>query len=285
MALGLIFPGVFIPVKDRVMLILGSVMTLTFLTLDFRDLLHNLKRFHVLGLVLLVSKGILPFLFYLAAGPLGPDISLAVLLLCLTPFAAVSPTLTKILGGDAEFVLVNQVLQTLLAPLYMPFLLLLFAGTEIELDVPGMMKSLVLLIIVPLAASALIKPVFRRTVEYGKKYFGALNIILISTLLTGLLASASAPIRENPADALYTGVWVIALGVFLPVVSWLIFFFLDEKKRAGLSIAGLYMNIGLTAVIAAGFFSREVLLFILLFELPANIFPFVMGKLGPFRKL
>jgi BASS family bile acid:Na+ symporter len=282
-ALGFFFPGFFMPVSNWIMFLLGSVITLTFLTLDLRAAAVNLKQFHHIGAAMIISKVVLPFILFQLARPFGSDISIAVLLLTLTPFAGVSPTLTKILGGDAEFILLNQVLLTLLAPLYLPALLLLYAGAEIQIDVLAMMKTLLFLIIIPFTISLIIRPVLKQLVERTKRYYGAANILLISLLLTGIIAGTAEQIKENPLKALPMTGCALILGLLLMFAGWFCFFFLDRKKRIGLSVGNIYMNIGLSAVIAAPYFSPGVMMFILIYELPANILPGLIGKIGLFK--
>ena len=283
MALGFFFPGVFMPIGDRILLILGAVVTLTFLTLDLGEAAANLKRFHNVAGAVLISKTVIPFLLYRLTLPLGQDFSVGVLLLTLTPFAAVSPTLTGIIGGDTEFTLLTQVIQTLLAPFYMPFLLLLIAGETINLDALSMMKTLIILIIIPfcisLAARSLLRPVILKT----GKYYGAITIILITVLLMGLLAGIAAPVREAPEEALKMSASALLLGILLMLAGWFGFFFLDRRKRLGMAVGNLYMNIGLTAVIAAGFFSPGVMMLVLMYELPANLYPAILGRVKLFR--
>ena len=161
----------------------------------------------------------------------------------------------------------------------MPALLLLFAGTRIELDPVQMTKTLVLLIFIPFVLALVLRPFFGNAINKTKKYYSAITIILISLLMTGLMTGASAPIRERPFAALPVAVEAVALGIILPLSGWFVFFFLDKKKRLGLSVSSLYMNIGLSAVIASSFFSPEVMLFILIYEIPANIFPAFIARI------
>ncbi|MDC7125302.1 MAG: bile acid:sodium symporter [Spirochaetales bacterium] len=279
--LGLFLPRVFLPISDYVLLILGSVMTLTFLTIDYKAILNNLKKAHVIGITILILKVILPFIFYTIAKPLGETVSIGILLLTLTPIATVAPTLTKLMKGDTEFIIILQTLTTLLSPIYMPALLLFFAGTKIEIDTMQMVKTLIFLILIPFCLSLLIRPLFKVTIQKTQKYFGAVTLLLITILLTGLLAGASAPIMKNPIKAFPLALIAFGLGIILPLTGWFVFFFFDKKKRIGLSISTLYMNIGLTAVIAYGFFDADVILFILLYELPANLIPSVLEKIYP----
>ena len=279
LTLGLIFPDFFIPVAGRVMLILSTVMTLVFLSVDLKAAVANLKKFHNIALVFLITKAVLPFLLFHLFKPFGTEIAMAVLLLSLTPFAAISPTLTKILKGDTEFILLVQIIMTLTAPLYMPFLIFLIAGAEIELNILQMMKTLVFLILIPFGISLVIRPLFPGAVKKTKKYFGAVTILLIALLITGLIAGAAAPITAEPLKALpMTGISVL-LAVILILSGWFGFFFLDRKKRIGISVSNLYMNIGLAAVVASGFFSDTVVLFVLIYELPSNLLPQLLGRL------
>ncbi len=283
MALGFFFPDVFMPVAGWTMLLLGIVITLTFITIDLNVVAANLKRFHNIGIVFLVLKVLLPFLLYRLALPLGPAISVAVLLLSLTPFAGVSPTLTRIVGGDTEFVLIMQVFLTLIAPFYIPFLLKLFAGKTVVFDTLLMMKNLLLVIVIPFILSLILKPLFKKTIEKTRHTYGAVSILSITLLLTGLLATAADDIKSNPAIALPMTGYAFVLGIILMFAGWYLFFFLDKKKRLGLTVGNIYMNIGLIAVIAAEFFNSEVMMFILIYELPANLMPSLVGRIPLFR--
>lgn len=279
MALGLFLPEFFMPVSERIILILSTVMTLTFLTVDLKSVWKNLKRLHEIGAIVLFSKAVIPLLLYLAAAPFGQTFSIGVLLLGLTPFAAVSPTLAGLIGGDTEYVIVCQVASTLLAPIYMPALLLFYAGAEITVDAVQMFKTLFFLIIIPFGISLVIRPVIPKLILKTKKYFSALTILLISLLITGIMSGASEPIMENPLKAVPLTGAVFVLGAVLAATGWFVFFFMDMRKRIGLSVASLYVNIGLTAVIAAEFFEPEVMLLVVLYELPANIFPAIMKRI------
>ena len=160
----------------------------------------------------------------------------------------------------------------------MPLLLLLYAGTSVDIDVLGMMKNMLFLILIPFGISLIIRPLFKKTVARVKQHVGAVNILLICLLLTGLLASASGAVTAEPLRALPMAGLAFLLAIILIITGWYCFFFLDRRKQIGMAVSGLYMNIGLTAVLAAGFFSSEVVLFILLYELPANLLPNLIGK-------
>lgn len=281
---GLLFSARLIFIAEGVMLILGTVMTLLFLVIDLREIFSHLKSFHRIVAVQLITKAVIPFLLYYAFQPFGDAVALGALLLSLTPFAAVSPTLTRILGGDTEFILINQILMTLLSPLLMPLLILLIAGTRVELNVPAMMKTLVYLIFIPFIVSLILRPLIPGLIDRTKRYYGGATILLIALLITGLMAKAAAPIKANPAAAVPLALTAILLGFVLCFSGWFAFFFLDKRKRIGLAVGNLYMNIGVTAVIAAAFFSEGTLLFVLLYELPANILPQLLMRL-PFMRL
>ena len=273
MAAGLFLPEKLIFLADWSLPILGCVMGLTFLSIDLEAAFRNLKRLKLIGSIFLVTKGLLPLLIFFAAGPLGPTVQTAALLLSLTPFAAISPTLTRIVGGDAELILVEQVVQTISAPIYLPLFFRLIAGTAIEIDTMQMVKTLVFLIIIPLIVTSAARVPARTLITRTRKYYGALSIILISALLCGLLASASGPVTSDPLKTLPLAGFAVALAVFLMASGWFGFFFLGPKQRIGISLGNVYMNIGLSAVLAADFLGPDVLLFVLLYEFPANLLP------------
>lgn len=279
LGIGLIFPSFFKPVSSYALPILGIVMLITFISIDIQHAISSLSKFHNIALVFLLTKAIIPLLLYHLSKPLGSEISIAIFMLGITPFASISPTLTGLLGGDTEFILLNQVLMTLLAPLYMPFLIMLVLGADVQLNPVQMIKTLVSLIFIPFVLSLLIRPIFKKAINRTKKYYGAINILLIMIFLCVLLSTAAEKILKNPLHNLPLLGWGYMLGFFLIISGWLLTFFLDRKKRIGLSVANSYMNIGLTAAVAAGFFGYEVLLFILVYEIPANTLPVLMREI------
>jgi BASS family bile acid:Na+ symporter len=283
MTLGFFFPGQLTIFSVYSLPILGIVMTMTFLSVDFEAALHNIKRIHITGFVFLVTKVVIPILLFQLTRPLGENISVAVLLLSLTPFAAISPTITRIVGGDTEFLLVQQILQTLISPLYIPFLFVLIAGSSISIDTLAMVKILVFMIIIPFVISMIIRFAFRALMIKTIKFYPAMSILLIMLLLSGLFAIASGPIKANPLQALPLAAGTFVLASVLILSGWFVFFFLDKRKRLAIAVGHVYMNIGLTAVLASGFFGPEVLLFVLLYELPANLLPTIIGRIKLFK--
>ena len=98
-----------------------------------------------------------------------------------------------------------------------------------------------------------------------------------------MLFRSADSVRANPLTALPMTAWAFVLGIILILAGWFCFFFMDRKKRTGIAIGNLYMNIGLSAVLAVNFFGPGVLMFILIYELPANLLPGLLGKIGFFK--
>ena len=68
------------------------------------------------------------------------------------------------------------------------------------------------------------------------------------------------------------------MEVLLTLAGYVLFPRLDRKKRIGLSVSTLYVNAGLTIVLAARYFPVEVMILCLLYELPVNIFPGIIRR-------
>lgn len=265
---------------DYVLYFLGTVITLAFLNIDYQFLLHHLKRLYIILLVFAISKIAVPVLFYFLALPFDATIALALFLVGLTPVAIISPTLTQLVRGDSAFILMLVVVSLLLAPLYMPLMMYLVAGSKIQLELGSMMITLGKLIVVPFFAALVIKRVAGKTVPRISPYFNAVSVILITILIMGIVAKWSFKIRADVDLVLPFAVIAYLYDGILALFGYFGHWFLDRKKRVGLVMAILYMNLGLSIVIASEFLSPEVLLFCVVFELPVNTLPMVVKRLA-----
>jgi len=248
-------------------------MVLSFLNLDLSLLTREIRKPGTLVLVLAVTKFLVPGLLYLAIFPFSPVLAVAVLLIGTTPAATVSPTLTRICGGNAEFALVILVLTALISPFSLPATIRLFTGIALEIDFMGMAKTLLQMIVIPFLTALGLRRLFPRGVEKSKHHFGPWSVMLVFILILGLMAQGAEDIRENLN--LVPGYLAAALG--LGVVQGLsgafLLFFLDRKRRITLAVGLIYINVGLSIVLAVKYFTTPVLVFALLYEVPANLLP------------
>jgi predicted Na+-dependent transporter len=276
MAAGFLFSDVFRPLSEITYIVLGVIITISFLTLDYRQFAHTLKRFYVPVGVFIVYKLVIPAAFYYIISLWDRNIALAALLLAATPVGMITPALSQLIGADREFVLSIVVITSFAAPFYLPFLIKLVAGAHISVDPVSMMFSLIKLIFIPFAVSLVVRKWGKRFIDTTKHFHSALSVLLLIFVLLGIVAKGAPHIRDN---------WTVSVGflgmsvVFCAALAGLgfgLFWFLSKEKRFGLAVSVPYMNLAMSIVIAAVYFRPDVLLFCIMYEVPVNLLPVIL---------
>lgn len=279
MAVGFFFPDFFSPLSDITYIVLGVIITISFLTLDYRQFGHTLRRFYVPFGVFIAYKLVIPAALYFCLSFWNRNIALAVLLLAATPVGMITPALSQLIGADREFVLSIVIITSFASPFYLPFLIKLIAGTHISVDPVAMMFSLIKLIFIPFAVSLIIRKWGKRFVKTTEQYHSAFSVLLLILVLLGIMAEGAPHIRQD---------WALSLGslgisvLFCAVLSGLgygLFWFLPRRKRFGLAVSIPYMNLAMSIVIAASYFSPAVLLFCIMYEVPVNLLPVLLRRM------
>jgi bile acid:Na+ symporter, BASS family len=280
LAAGFLFPGIFRRFSKIIFILLGAVITISFLTLDYKQFASTLKRFHIPLGVFIVYKIIIPVGLYYLLSLWNRNIALAALLLTATPSGMITPALSQLIGGDRAFVLALLLITSFTAPFYLPFLLKLIAGTRVALNPLEMMFSLAKLIFIPFVLSLLIRRWGRGAIEKTKHIHGTVSILLLFLIVVGVSAQGASIVRENWTTAVgYLGITTVFAALLAGFGLWL-FWFLDRPKRFGLAISIPYVNMALTIVIAATYFSPEIVLFCVVYEVPANMLPVILRRVA-----
>jgi len=280
MAAGYLFSPVFLPINRLTIPILGGLMISSFLSADFHLFLARIRRPGDVLLVFLLIKLVLPAALYFLLRPWNELLAVAVLLMTAAPSAAVSPALTTLCRGDAEFILVLLIFTTLVSPVSLPLTMNFLAGADMEIDIPGMIRTLLQIIIFPLVLSLILKQFLKEKIEKVKPWLGSVSVILLTVLLLGLVAGGAGAIREHLGLMPLYGSVALVLGLFLALGGFFFFPFFDRGRRVGLSIATLYVNVGLVIVLSVRYFPVEVMIFCLLYEVPVNIIPGIIRRLN-----
>jgi BASS family bile acid:Na+ symporter len=97
--------------------------------------------------------------------------------------------------------------STLLAPVATPLLVWLLAGKTVEVNVLGMLQSILWVVIIPIVVGLAVKRLWPRQAERSTAYLPALSSIVICTIVAIIIAAN--------AQKLLTGGLVIMLVVIL----------------------------------------------------------------------
>ena len=165
LALGLLFPdqiGLLCPAVSALMMFQtfanslgGGFRDLAQVMAHPKPVLLTMLTLHVLMPVIALGAGVLIF-------PQNPLYTLSLVLVESSP-AAVSSLIWMTIGGGSTGVCLSTVLlDSLLSPLILPLTLRLLCGTMVALDTLGLIKSLMVMVVIPAAAAMFLCRVWGR---------------------------------------------------------------------------------------------------------------------------
>ena len=228
-------------------------MGLTLSPSDFKIVLSHPKD---IAVGCLTQFLVMPSLAWLLtrAFSLPEELALGVILVGCCPGGTASNVITYLAKGDLALSVGMTATSTLLAPLLTPMLVLLLAGTMVNVDTVGMLLSIVYVVIAPILAGLLCQrflPKFTRSVVPYLPAFSSLAI----ALTVGIVVS-------HAADRLLAGGLLVILVVMAHNLLGLLIGFLVAKvlrlqrpKCVALSIEVGMQNSGLASSLAVMHFA------------------------------
>jgi len=115
-----------------------------------------------------------------------PEVAAGIILVGACPGGVASNVMTYLAKGNLALSVTLTTFATLLSPLVTPFLMKLFAGQLIEVNIVGMMISIVNMILIPIFAGIIANKILYGKLEWVKK---DLNMIFLAvfTIIAGLI--------------------------------------------------------------------------------------------------
>ena len=211
---------------------------------------------------------------------LEPALSIGVILVGCCPGGTASNVITYLSKGDLALSVGMTAVSTLLAPVLTPLLVWLLAGETVDVDVVGMLLSILWVVILPIALGLLVKRCWPRTTEQASAYLPALSTLAICVIVLIVIAAN--------ADKLLDGGLVILLVVVLHNICGLgagyligTLLRLTPAKRRAISVEVGMQNSGLASSLATLHFAAYPLATIpgALFSVWHNISGAIVAKL------
>ena len=249
---GLVFPDATGHVKPTVINpLLGVIMFGMGLTLrvdDFRIVFSRPKDV-ITGC--LAQFTIMPLLAWMLARLFALDeaLTVGVVLVGCCPGGTASNVITYLAKGDLALSVGMTGVSTLLAPVLTPLLVLLLAGKTVDVDVVGMLLSILWVVILPIVAGLIVKWLWPRFTERATAYLPAVSSLAIAFIVM-IIISANA-------SKLLTGGFIIVVVVMLHNICGLSLGYLigrllgmTDAKRRAVSIEVGMQNSGLASSLA-----------------------------------
>jgi BASS family bile acid:Na+ symporter len=180
---------------------------------------------------------------------LPKELALGVILVGCCPGGTASNVITYLAKGDLALSVGMTATSTLLAPLLTPLLVLMLAGTMVEVDTIGMLLSIVYVVIAPIVVGLIFQRYLPKFTKSTVPYLPAFSSIVIA-FVVGIVVS-------HNADRLLVGGMIVVLVVMLHNLCGLSLGYIigrllglaDSKKRA-ISIEVGMQNSGLATTLA-----------------------------------
>ena len=231
--------------------LLGVIMFGMGLTLSPNDFKIVLSRPKDILIGCLAQFTIMPLLAWLLtlAFSLPKELALGVILVGCCPGGTASNVITYLAKGDLVLSVGMTACSTLLAPIVTPLLVLLTAGTMVEVDTLGMLLSIVYVVIAPIIVGLLCQRFIPLITKAVTPYLPAFSSLAIA-LVVGIIVS-------HNADRLMLGGLIVILVVILHNLLGLSLGFaigrllrLEKPKCVALSIEVGMQNSGLASSLA-----------------------------------
>jgi solute carrier family 10 (sodium/bile acid cotransporter), member 7 len=221
-------------------------------TLESRSLYQTLLRPFAALWALVISYGFLPALSFYVGGWLlpteTPDLRIGLMITASVPCTLASAVLwTRMAGGNEAAALLSTLLTTFLSWFATTAWLALSTGSQVNVNSAGMMRSLALILVVPVGVGQGLRavPVLARTATRYKTPLGVISRLLIVVILLRAAVevhdqAANETTRLTVADVLIT--LAVCLGTHLLALTagfWSgRLLGLDRPRRIAVAFAG-----------------------------------------------
>ncbi len=266
------YPGFFSGLKDSIIPLLALVMLCMGMTLTWHDFKQVLK-----SPVVILSGVAIQFLFMpfyakvISTGlKLPVEIMAGMVLVGASAGGTASNVICYLARGNVALSVLMTVVSTFCAVILMPFLSWLYLHQTIEVPVAGMLKSIVLVVLIPVLSGTLINSLFQPVIKRMQPLFplfSSFAIILIIAIIVALnqqnLTLLAWPVFLavclHNLSGLFTGYWLIKALKY------------DTQTARTISIEVGMQNSGLSVALAIQYFSTLAALPGALFSIWHNI--------------
>ena len=249
----LVFPGALGHLKPSLINpMLGVIMFGMGLTLkgeDFR-VVFSRPRDVIIGCV--AQFTVMPLLAFALSKLFALDEALmvGVILVGCCPGGTASNVITYLAKGDLALSVGMTAVSTLLAPLLTPLLVLLFAGRAVDVNVVGMLLSILWVVMLPIALGLLVRHLWPAVSQQASDYLPAISSLAICVIVMIVIAANAGRLLSGGAVVVAVVVLHNVCGLGLGYLTgWMLG--LDKAKRRAISIEVGMQNSGLATSLAA----------------------------------
>ncbi len=266
------WPAPFVALKPAIPWLLALIMFSMGLTLRPENFAEALRRPGLIGLGLLLQFSVMPLLAWLIGGWLGLSSGLlaGLVLVGASPGGTASNVITFLARGDVALSITLTACSTLLAVVATPGLTLLYAGHAVEVPAWAMLRSVALIVLLPVLGGVFLNTLFGRWLGGLKPALPLVAVIAICTII-GIVVGLNAGRITRIGAALALAVVLHNAGGLL--LGYLVPRLLGQPPRIArtLAIETGMQNSGLAVALAVKYFGPAAALPGALFSLWHNL--------------
>lgn len=260
-------------------IILGMMLFFVFLKIDPIDVLEHIRNYRMMIFLASVYMIIIPLVFYLSLKYIDRDLAIGVLLLTAMPAGLSSPALADIARGNSSLSMSIVMVTQVIAPFTVPFVFWIISIHGMDINKLLLLKDIALLVFVPMIIAQTVKKSFPSVVARTRHLFTSANVLVMALFVYVVIASQRNVIIKNLDGLLWKIAVLYLVFILLHAIGYMIIPREPKKNRIGVSVSFAYMNNGMAIVLAASYFKPEILVLMVLSELPWNTL------LAPFKKI
>lgn len=231
------------------------LLFLSFLEIDFVEVLKNIKKTSSIILVLCILKLlIIPAGLFIITHAIWPEYALPVLLLSGISTGVVAPFISGLLNATTLLVLVMVVISTLLVPFSLPALVDLLLGKTIEISFLPMAKILTMVVFLPAAAVILLRPMAPSLLKKLERVQFPVSLVIFACINLGVFAKYSSFFMESLSKLAEVIFVAFALSAIYHIIGFLVTWGRKKEDRLAGAISFAYINNVLIIVFSSQFF-------------------------------
>jgi bile acid:Na+ symporter, BASS family len=275
--LGIIFPSAGQLFSEYILVILGFLLFLNLIQLDFQDLISIFRKPKILLILSTLKLIILPVIAYFVTNQISPKYALPVLLLSGISTGLGAPFVTNYVGGRLSIIVGMVIVTSLVVPLLLPTLVYVFFNTEFSIPIFNMVSLLVISLIVPLVGSGIIKRYLPNVAATINKSSLPLSIFLMDLINFAIFSKFSSYFFLELSFVITTTIVAFVLFTVFAITGYFVLYLMNKgsstatkDKISGL-IALSYVNNILVTVFAQQFFGSQVAALAAFYNMPYYI--------------
>ena len=206
--------NLFTPLLQLIMFGMGTAI-------GFKDFMGVIKMPRGVLVGVFCQFSIMPFVGFSIAHLLGvaPEIAAGIILIGSSPSGLASNVMAYLAKANLALSITLTAIATLLAPLITPNLMGWLAGEFVEVDVLGMMWSMVRIVIIPVAAGVLFNHFFSGKFKWLDEAMPYVSMFGIAYIITIITAAGRDNLLEVGAVLILAGIFHNLSGYFLGLLG------------------------------------------------------------------